>query len=204
MKLSKSTVQRLSKYRRLLKDYTYYNEAYIFSHDLARVLNLNPVQVRRDLMLIGSTGNNRKGYNVNELLNFISKAIDFKYAKNVAVIGYGKIGKGVLNFMKDTESEVNIIAAFDVDPIKVNTNEGGIYCYDIQKLPDIISEKNVQIALLTVPGDYAASIADILVEAGIKGILNFTGVHLDLPKNIYIKEFDIISFIEEIGYFINK
>ena len=204
MKLSKSTIQRLSKYRRLLKDYIFYKDAYIFSHDLARVLNLNPVQVRRDLMLIGSKGNNRKGYNVKELLDFISKAIDFEHGKNIAIIGYGKIGKAVLKYINDTESEVNIMAAFDIDPLKINTNESDIYCYDIQKIPDIISEKNIQIALLTVPGDYATSIADILVEAGIKGILNFTGVHLDLPKNIYVKEFDIISFIEEIGYFINK
>jgi redox-sensing transcriptional repressor len=204
MKLSKSTVQRLSKYRRLLKDYSYDKDAYIFSHDLARVLNLNPVQVRRDLMLIGSSGNNRKGYNINELLNYIKKAIDFEHGKNIAIIGYGKIGKAILKYIKDIESKVIIVAAFDIDPLKVNTNENDIYCYDIPKLYDIIREKNIQIALLTVPSDFAVSIADILVESGIKGILNFTGVHLDLPDNIYVKEFDIISFIEEIGYFINK
>ena len=76
--------------------------------------------------------------------------------------------------------------------------------YRIIEALKIIRKKNIQIALLTIPSDYAVSIADILVEAGIKGILNFTGVHLNLPKNIYVKEFDIISFIEEIGYFINK
>ena len=66
MKLPKKTIQRLSRYRRLLLKYQYLSDPYIYSHDLARLLNLNPVQVRRDLMLIGSSGNHRKGYNVNE------------------------------------------------------------------------------------------------------------------------------------------
>lgn len=204
MKLSKFTIQRLSKYRRLLNEYELYNNAYIFSHDLARILNLSPVQVRRDLMLIGSKGNNRKGYNISELLEHISQAIDFEFGKNVAVIGYGKIGKAAVKYINEADSKVKIAAAFDIDPLKVNTNENDIYCYDIQRIPEIIVEKNVQIALLTVPSEYAVSIADILAQSGIKGILNFTGVHLNLSKNIYVKDFDIISFIEEISYFSNK
>ncbi len=107
MQLPKRTVQRLSRYRRLLSKYRYMSEPYIYSHDLARLLNLNPVQVRRDLMLIGSSGNHRKGYNVNELNDLIGETIDSKEVQKVGIVGAGRLGQAVLNYI-DGELSVNL------------------------------------------------------------------------------------------------
>lgn len=202
MKLPVKTVQRLSKYRRLLLKYRYLSKPYIFSHDLARLFNLNPVQVRRDLMLIGASGNNRNGYNINELIDLISDTIDIKNCKNIAIIGMGKMGQAILNYVTEEEKHLNIVAVFDIDPHKVNKTFEDIVCYDIRKISEIVRKKNILIGIITVPSDYAVSISNILIESGIKGILNFTSVHLDLPENIYLKEFDIITFFDEIAFFI--
>ena len=202
MKLPKKTVKRLSQYRRLLLKYQYLEEPHIFSHDLARLLNLNPVQVRRDLMLIGSSGNHRKGYNVNEVVRMIGKNLDFEEGKNLIIIGMGKLGQAIFDYLADADMFQQICAIFDIDPAKVNKSHAGIPCFDIRDLHKIIKKYNVRVAVLTVPADYANSISEILVDAGIRGILNFTSVRLNLPENIHIKEFDIITALEEVSYFV--
>jgi redox-sensing transcriptional repressor len=203
MKLPKKTVQRLSLYRRLLFKYRYLDEPHIFSHDLARMLQLNPVQVRRDLMLIGSTGNHRKGYNINELIKLIGKNIDFENSKNIIVVGMGKLGMALTDYLSDAEMFQKIIGVFDIDPAKVGSEISGIRCYDIMDLSYVIAMNKVSTAVLTVPPDYANSITEILIDSGINGILNYTSVRLSVPKNIHIQDFDIITALEELVYSTN-
>ncbi len=204
MKLPVKTVQRLSRYRRLLVKYKYLDEPHIFSHDLARLCNLNPVQVRRDLMLIGSTGNHRYGYNVNELIRLIEENIDNKNGQNLCIVGMGKIAQAITQYLHESEIYQNIVAVFDIDSVKVGKDFEGIPCFDISKLSEIIQKENIRIAILTVPTDYAISITDILIQSGIKGILNFTSVKLETHDDIYIKEFDIVTSLEEIAYFVKN
>ncbi len=204
MKLPKRTVQRLSRYRRLLFKYRYLSEPYIYSHDLARLLNLNPVQVRRDLMLIGSSGNHRKGYNVNELNDLIANTIDSSEVQNVGIVGIGRLGQAILNYVSDQEMNLKVAAVFDIDNKKVGKEYGDIMCYDISRMSEIVLEKNISIGIIAIPSEFATSIADILLRSGMEGILNFTNVHLDLPKHIYLKEFDIITTLEEMAYFVKN
>lgn len=204
MKLPVKTVQRLSRYRRLLVKYKYLDEPHIFSHDLARLCNLNPVQIRRDLMLIGSSGNHRYGYNVNELIRLISDNIDTPSGKKICIIGMGKLAQAITHYLKENEIYQQIVAAFDIDTVNVGKIFEGIPCYDISKLSEISCSENITIAVLTVPADYAISISDILIQSGIRGILNFTSVKLEANPDIYIKEFDIVTSLEEIAYFTKK
>lgn len=202
MKLPKKTVQRLSRYRRLLLKYMYVSDPFIYSHDLARLLNLNPVQVRRDLMLIGSSGNHRKGYNVNELNKLIGVTIDSEGPQNIGIIGIGRLGQAILNYVTEQDINLKISAAFDIDPEKIGKNFNGVPCYNITQLASIIKEKKIAIGILAIPSEFAISIASILLDSGIKSIINFTSVHLDLPKSIYLKEFDMITTLEEMAYFV--
>ncbi len=204
MKLPKKTVQRLSRYRRLLYKYRYLTDPFIFSHDLARLLNLNPVQVRRDLMLIGSSGNHRKGYNVNELNDNIGNIIDSQGSQNIAIIGAGRLGQAIINYVADQEMNLKVAAVFDIDAQKIGKSFSGVECFDISKLTEIIPNKNISIGIIAVPSEFATSISDILLGSGVEGILNFSSVHLDLPKSIYLKEFDIITTLEEMSYFVKN
>ena len=204
MKLPKKTVQRLSRYRRLLYRYRYITEPYIYSHDLARLLNLNPVQVRRDLMLIGSSGNHRKGYNVNELNDLIGETIDSPDVQKVGIVGAGRLGQAVLNYLSDEEMNLSVAAVFDIDSQKIGKEFSGVECHDISKVSQEVLDKNISIGIIAVPSEFATSIADILLSSGVEGILNFTNVHLDLPKSVYLKEFDIITTLEEMAYFVKN
>jgi redox-sensing transcriptional repressor len=203
-KLPPRSVERLSKYRRLLNRLNDGNGGFIFSHDLARLLNLTPVQVRRDLMLIGLEGNRRKGYNIRALIELIGATIDKEEGHNVAIVGMGNLGRAITAFLQKSKSRHNILAAFDVDPGKINRDISGIPCFDHQLIPDIVNKLKINIAILTVPPEAATEIADLLIRSGIKGILNFTSVSLDIPASVYLKDYDIITSLEEIGFFINN
>jgi len=204
MNLPKRTVQRLSRYRRLLNKYRYMSEPYIYSHDLARLLNLNPVQVRRDLMLIASSGNHRKGYNVNELNDLIGATIDSKEVQKVGIVGAGRLGQAVLNYIDGEELNLQIVSVFDIDSHKIGKKFSNVECHDISKISQEVLDKNISIGIIAVPSEFATSIADILLSSGVEGILNFTNVHLDLPKSVYLKEFDIITSLEEMAYFVKN
>lgn len=202
MKLPPRTVERLSKYRRLLERYKDLEGAHIYSHKLAGLLNLSPEQVRRDLMLIGINGNHRKGYNIKSLIGLIGNTIDRQEGQHVALVGIGNLGKAVLRFIRKAGTKMNVVAAFDIDPNKINTRIASVPCFDIQDAETVIREKKIRIAILTVPPEVAADTASLLLQSGIRGILNFTSVHLDVPSDIYLKDYDIITSLEEIGFFI--
>jgi redox-sensing transcriptional repressor len=204
MRLPPRSVERLSKYRRLLSTLSSGGGEFIFSHTLADLLNLTPEQVRRDLMLVGLSGNRRRGYNVKALIELIGQTIDKVEGHNVAIVGLGNLGKAITTFIRKAKTKLNILAAFDVDAGKINRETAGVICYDIHRIREIVQKLDISIAILTIPSDAVKDIAPLLIKSGIKGILNFTSVHLDVPSKIYLKDYDIITSLEEIGFFIKQ
>jgi redox-sensing transcriptional repressor len=204
MKLPGKTVERLSEYRRTLLECLNEKRNFIFSHDLAARLHITAVQVRRDLMLIGYSSVLRKGYDVRELVDTIGKIIDSEQSVNVAVIGIGNLGRAVAGYFKGKRSKLNLVASFDTDPQKVNKVISGVKCYPYSESERIVRELDIRIAILTVPPDFAVEIAEEAVRFGIKGILNFTTIPLNVPSGVYLEEYDMITSIEKVAYFVKE
>jgi redox-sensing transcriptional repressor len=204
MKLPGKTVERLSEYRRTLLECLHEKRNFIFSHDLAARLHITAVQVRRDLMLIGYSSVLRKGYDVRELIDTIGSIIDFEESINVAVIGIGNLGRAVAGYFKGKRSKLNLVASFDSDPLKVNKVISGVKCYPYSEIKRLIGEFDIRIAILTVPPDYAREITEEVVRYGIKGILNFTTIPLNVPSGVYLEEYDMITSIEKVAYFVKE
>ncbi len=198
------TIERLSEYRRTLLTCLDENRNFIYSHHLASRLHITAVQVRRDLMLIGYSSVNRKGYDVKELINAISRIIDTEEGINVAVIGIGNLGRAVAGYFKGKRSKLNLVASFDNDPQKINKVISGVKCYSYGELEKMIPELDIKIAILTVPSDFAIEIAEETVRYGIKGILNFTTIPLNVPSGVYLEEYDMITSIEKVAYFVKE
>ena len=203
-KLPGKTVERLSEYRRTLLGCLDEKKNFIFSHDLAARLHITAVQVRRDLMLIGYSSVQRKGYDVRELIDTIGFIIDSAKSINVAIIGIGNLGRAVAGYFKGKRSQLNIVASFDTDPQKVNKVISGIKCYPIEEMEKLIKELNIRIAILTVPPDFASNVAEEIVRYGIKGILNYTTIALNVPDGVYLEEYDMITSIEKVAYFVKE
>ncbi len=204
MKLPGKTIERLSEYRRTLLECLKEKRNFIFSHDLAARLHITAVQVRRDLMLIGYSSVLRKGYDVRELIHKIGEIIDSEESMNVAVVGIGNFGRAVAGYFKGKRSKLNLVASFDNDPQKVNKVISGVKCYPYSEIDKKINELDIKIAIVTVPPDVATEIAEELVRFGIKGILNFTTISLNVPSGVYLEEYDMITSIEKVAYFVKK
>jgi redox-sensing transcriptional repressor len=198
------TVERLSEYRRTLLTCLDEKRNFIFSHDLASRLHITAVQVRRDLMLIGYSSLHRKGYDVKELIDTISRIIDSDEGMNVAIIGIGNLGRALAGYFKGKRSKLNLVASFDNDPQKINRVISGVKCYPYNDMERIIGELKIQITILTVPADFAREIAEEAVRFGIKGILNFTTIPLNVPSGVFLEEYDMITSIEKVAYFVKE
>lgn len=203
-KLPDKTVERLSMYRRALLNYIASGKHHIFSHEIANLLHITPVQVRRDIMLIGYTGTLRQGYDVKELIEIIGKIIDTREGQKVAVVGIGNLGRSIMGYISGKRTKMSIVAAFDNNLEKVDRAYAGVPCYHIDKMVDIIKKEGISIAVISVPGEEAVQIAEILVMAGIKGIFNFSPRPLNVPSHVYLQEYDIITMLEKISYFVKK
>jgi redox-sensing transcriptional repressor len=204
MKLPGKTVERLSEYRRTLLECLLEKKNFIFSHDLAARLHITAVQVRRDLMLIGYSSVQRKGYDVKELIEKIGTIIDSEESLNVAIIGIGNLGRAVAGYFKGKRSKLNLVASFDTDPQKINKVVSGVKCYPHNEMEQVIKDLNIRIAIITVPPDYAKEISEEAVRFGIKGILNFTTIPLNVPSWVFLEEYDMITSIEKVAYFVKE
>lgn len=204
MRLPEKTVERLSEYRRTLLECLAKGKTHIYSHELARLHNNTAVQVRRDLMLIGYSSMKKKGYDAKELIDVIGKIIDSKNGLNVAVIGMGNLGRAVTTYFIGKRPKLNIVATFDVDTNKTNRVISGINCYHIKDLKEKIKSSNISIAIIASPPNTAAEIAETLIMAGIKGILNFTTTPLNVPDSVFLEEYDMITSIEKVAYFVKE
>ena len=203
-KLPDKTVERLSQYRRTLLIANATGKHHVFSHELAAMLHITSVQVRRDIMLIGYSGTLRQGYDVKELIDIIGKIIDSKDGQKVAVIGIGNLGRAIIGYFSGKRTKLTVVAGFDINPEKVDKVYAGVQCYPFDRLTEIIKRDNITIAVLTVPASDSASVAELLVMAGIKGILNFTPKPINVPSNVHLEEYDIITSLEKLAYFVKK
>jgi redox-sensing transcriptional repressor len=202
MKLPERTVERLSQYRRSLLTLMNQGKTYIYSHELANLHNLTAVQVRRDMMFIGYTSMQRKGYVIKELIDVIGKVVDSENVQNVAVVGMGNLGKAVTGYFNGKRSKLRIVAGFDIEVSKTDRVISGVNCYHIKRLDEIVKEKEITIGILTVPPENAPEVSEAMVSSGIKGILNFTTYPLNVPSNVHLEEYDMITALEKVAYFV--
>ncbi len=205
MNLPEKTVERLSEYRRTLLNCLGQGKSNIYSHEIANLHGITAVQVRRDIMLIGYSTSQKRGYDIKELTGVIGKILDSQTPQNVAVVGIGNLGKAITAYFIGKRSKLNLVAAFDIDQQKINRVIAGIQCYPMQKIEQVIKEKHIEIIILTVPADVAYETTEKIVLTGIKGILNFTTVSLNnLSPDVYLEEYDMITSLEKVAFFCRR
>ncbi|MCG8409980.1 MAG: redox-sensing transcriptional repressor Rex [Bacteroidales bacterium] len=203
-KLPEKTIGRLSEYRRTLLSCLAEGKTHIFSHELANMHNITAVQVRRDIMLIGYSTTLKKGYDVKALIDVIGDIIDTKDGLNAAIIGIGNLGRAITTYFNGKRTKLKIAATFDTDPEKANRVISGVKCYHTNDISRIIKEQDISIGILTVPPEDAAAVAEILIMAGIKGILNYTSTSLNVSPNVYLEEYDMVTSLEKVAYFVKE
>ena len=187
--ISKSCLSRLPKYLRILKEKKQENFENISATIIANELNLNFIQVRKDLALVSSIeGKPGIGFNIDKLIIDLENFLGMNSINDAILVGAGKLGQALLHYAGFTNN-LNIIRAFDNDNNKCNQTK----IYNIDNMTKFIKENNIKIGIITVPKEYAQEVCDLLIESGIKAIWNFAPVNLKLPENIAIKNEDLSS-----------
>lgn len=204
MTIPEKTVERLSEYRRSLLDCLDQGITHIFSHVLAGMHGITAVQVRRDLMLIGFSSDTKKGYDVRVLAEFISSILDSEEPVNIAIIGMGHLGQAITRYFNSKGLKLKIIAAFDIDEAKVGKSIDGVVCYDMADFEEVVEDKDINMVVLSSPTDVAGQLVLPIINAGIKGVLNFTSRPLNFPRGIVVENYDITTLLEKVAYFVKE
>ncbi|AEX84808.1 redox-sensing transcriptional repressor rex [Marinitoga sp. 1135] len=200
-KIPKPTIKRLAIYYRCLENKESAGIKKTSSKDLAESLGIKASQIRKDLSYFGEFGKRGVGYDIPKLMKSIKNILGLHRRWNVAIIGVGNLGSAIANYTGLEQNGFFIKAAFDKDKKKIGTQiAAGVLVYDIKELKKVCSEKNIEIAILSVPGKTAQKVADQLVETGIKGILNFTPIALQLPENIAVENVDFTVSLKALTY----
>lgn len=181
-------IQRLPQYYVQLKKLLTTNTEYISSEQLSKIMGFSSSLIRRDLSHFGSFGKKSYGYDINCLFETISKILGFSKNKRMIIIGAGFLGRALANNKSYLERGYELIGIFDKDPAIIGLEFNGLKVMDIEFINSFIKQHNVHVAALAVPSDEAQNVADLLINAGIKGIWDFTETPISTPENIIVVE----------------
>lgn len=163
-------------------------------------LSLVPVQVRKDLQYTGIVGKPKTGYEVTELIQSIESFLGWNNVNEAFLVGAGNLGTALLGHERFSRFGLRIVAAFDTDPAKVGTWIHNKAVLPLDKLYDLAGRMGVHLGILTAPAEFAQTVADRMVEAGIQAIWNFAPVRLRVPERIFVHNEDLYSSLASLSW----
>lgn len=204
MKIPDSTIKRLSLYYRILQPLAVQGTRDISSRSLANLISINPAQIRKDLSYFGTFGKPRTGYNVSQLVAKIAEILGISGERRVVIIGAGNLGSALAAYRGFIVFGFKICALFDNDPNKAGKKIRGIPCYHIDNFSEFIKTQKIEIAVIAVPAESSQGIATLAVKNGIKAILNFAPVRLNVPSGIKVNNVDLALELKSLSYFLKS
>ncbi|MHC4293388.1 MAG: redox-sensing transcriptional repressor Rex [Planctomycetota bacterium] len=199
-KIPDETIRRLPIYLRAVLILASRGQKNASSKELADLLGINHWQIRKDLSYFGDFGTPGVGYELQKLKKQIRKILKLDGVRKTALVGVGNLGSAVLTYTGFKEYGFDIVAAFDSSSRKIGKKTGNITVEDAKNL-NSLRRRNIQMAIIAVPGDAAQKIADDLVKAGVKGILNFSPLYISVPRKIKVISIDIASDLARLPYY---
>lgn len=196
-------VRRLSLYLRHLEQLQRKDRMTVSSKQLGVALGYTDAQVRKDLAYFGQFGHPGIGYRVEDLIGRIRRILATDRIWSVVLIGAGNLGRALLAHPNFEAKGFRIVAVFDADPTKVGTPLHDLIVLPSSAAPTYIRQNPVKLAILAVPPEVAQDIADDLVAAGIRGILNFAPVALSVPPDVAVNAVDMAVQLEQLSFLVN-
>ena len=195
-------VRRLPLYARTLAHLQQEGVQSVSSQELGARINVTAAQIRKDLSYFGQLGKQGIGYKVDELLHHINQILGLNKEWNVVLVGVGHLGQAIARYSGFSESGIHIVGLFDVDPQKVGTELTGLTIQHVDRLPEVVREKNVRMAIVAVSAEQAQQVVDLLVAAGIEAILNYAPVIVRVPNNVWVRHIDPVSLLHSMTYYL--
>jgi redox-sensing transcriptional repressor len=195
-----AVVGRLSLYLREVQNLLRMGRETTSSTQLGALLGFTDAQVRKDLAHFGPFGYPGIGYRCEELVTAFNRILGTDQDWPIALVGFGNLGRALLGYRGFHQQGFRIAAAFDVDPAKVGTQVEGVEVYALDDLARVAPKLGIKLAILAVPASSAQAVADILVRAGLRAILNFAPVTLSLPEGVGSVSVDLANELKQLTY----
>jgi redox-sensing transcriptional repressor len=187
------SVRRLPSYLHTIRNLQISGSEYISGTLIAQELNLEPIQVRKDLAMTGIIGKPKKGYPTEALIMAIERFLCWSRVQDAVLVGVGNLGSALIGYAEFQFHGLNIMAAFDINPRKIGSAVHGVQVLPADTMELQIRQFGIKMAILTVPSTAAQKTTDTLVKAGIEGIWNFTNVKLKIPPHVVVEKEDLSS-----------
>jgi len=202
--IPRATIKRLAVYIQVLENLTSEGVQLISSDPLAKACDVNASQVRKDFAYFGEFGIRGVGYNVEALINSIRHALGINRVWNCVLVGVGNLGKAILNHTDFKLRGFNIVGAFDCDPFKIGEVVQGIEVVCTKRMKELIPPMHAELGIVTTPPERAQKASQHLMDAGIKGILNFTPTRIKVPNNVYVEYVDFFHHMYSLAFSITQ
>ena len=199
MEISTNTIERICKIFGYLDVLSRNEVKYVSSQDLARAIGSTEYTVRKDISLLGVTGYSRRGYEVLLLRKELGEKLSLSKKRKACIVGLGRLGTALLDYEKFQDDGFEIVAGFDCSINKIERIRSDIDIFPVNSLEQVVRHRKIELGIISVPADAAQEIADKLVSAGVKGILNFSAVKVNVPKDITYLDMDFTNALRVIA-----
>lgn len=195
-------IGRLPIYLRALSHLLEAGKEFTSSQELGQILSIGSAQIRKDLSHFGEFGKQGTGYEISYLSDQIAKILHVDRDWSVALVGFGDLGQAIANYGGFSSKGFHIMAVFDTDPNKVGRTINHIKVYDVESLSKIITKQLIKLAIIATPASAAQEVADSLVTAGVRAILNYAPITLSVPDYVRVQYIDPVVHLQTMTYYL--
>jgi redox-sensing transcriptional repressor len=199
MELSDNTIERICKIFGYLHALEKKGVDFVSSKDLAKVIGATEYTIRKDISFLGGPGYNRKGYEVKSFKKDLGQRFQLTEKRKACIIGLGRLGTALLDYENFQEDGFEIIAGFDNNVNKIERIRTNIDVFPVSRLEEIVQARSIELGIIAVPAESAQEVADQLAKTGVKGILNFSPVKIDVPEDIIHVDMDFTNALRFIA-----
>jgi len=196
-------VSRLPIYLRALKHMAAQGKEVTSSQELADRLGTTSAQIRKDLSYFGEFGRQGRGYEVEYLRQQLERILKVDREWPVALVGAGDLGHALAHYAGFAPEGFRIVAVFDNDPAKIGQMMAGLEIQDSARLREVVAERGVKVAIIAVPAAVAQEVADQLVSGGVRAILNYAPITLNVPKGVVVQYVDPVVHLQRMTYYLD-
>lgn len=195
-------IGRLPVYLRALTRLALEGQEVTSSHELGRRLGISSAQIRKDLSHFGGFGKQGTGYQISYLVDQLRQVLKVNQEWEVAVIGAGDLGTALLHYKGFTDRGFRIACVFDNSPQKIGKKIGDFLVYPIEDMQKIIQERGIKIAMIAVPAEKAQEVANALIEVGVRAILNYAPMTLNVPADVHVQYIDPVVQLQRMTFYL--
>lgn len=195
-------IRRLPIYARTLDFLASEGITTVSSSELGERIGVTAAQIRRDLSYFGEFGKQGKGYNVNYLLNQVRDILNLSGQWEVALVGVGHLGQAIARYGGFKDKGFEITALFDADPNKVGTKLNNVAVHHFSEIPNVVKDLGIMVAIVAVPASHAQEVVNLLVQAGVKAILNYAPINIQVPEGVRTRHLDPVVALQSMTYYL--